>query len=216
MLALQSPARMGMYPRMTRRKSDADLSPAELELKKLGTALSVLRNRRDLTQADVADRLDISTQAYNRYEGGHRQLAEDKLRWITSAMGASLEELMRERAALDEATVTPFQPRIGDQAPLINELAFILGAGSDRMRLDTDALSPWAESGEMVIYDRERPPRRDYGCVVEDLSGRLAVFMFAGRDEQTARLYTLAPERRSIEKPLDQVRGIYAVRFRGD
>lgn len=217
MLALQSPVRTTAYHRMPDRKPSEDLTPAQLELKKLGQALAAVRRRKDLTQQDMGDRLTISAQAYQRYEAGLRRLPEWKLQRFAEAAGATLEDVMRERALLDEsAGVTPFQPRLGDQAALINELAFLLGPHADRLRLDTDALSPWAEGGELIVYDKARPPRRDHGCVVEGADGRLSVYLFAGRDETTVRLYTLAPERRTIDKPAGEVRGIYAVRFRGD
>lgn len=216
MLALHSPARRVTYHPMTRRPSDDDLSPAQLELKRLGQALAAVRRRKNLTQEDMGERLHVSTQAYQRYEAGHRKLPEHKLQALAEAAGASLEDVMRERALLEQGDIIPFPPRPAEGGPLLNELAFLLGPGADRLRLDTDALSPWASIGELIIYDRARPPRRDHGCVVEDLDGKLSVFMFAGRDDETARLYTLAPDRREVTRPMAGLRGVYAVRLRGD
>lgn len=204
---------------MPDRKSPEDLTPAQLELRKLGQAMAAVRRRKGLTQDQMGAALGVSTQAYQRYEAGHRKLPEWKLTQLAAAAGATLKDVMEERARLDDdavASVAPFQPRPSDQPALLNELAFLLGPGADRLRLDTEALSPWAESGEMIVYDRQRPPRRDQGCVVEDQDGRLSVHLFGGRDEDTVRLFTLAPERRAIERPSAEVRGIYAVRFRGD
>jgi len=207
---------MVTYHPMPRRPPDDEPSPAQLELKRLGQALAAVRRRKELTQQDMGERLGVSTQAYQRYEAGLRRLPDYKLRSLAEAAGGTLEDVMRERAMLDQGEVIPFAPRPGEGGPLLNELAYLLGPGADRLRLDTGALSPWADMGELIIYDRARPPRRDGGCVVEGLDGRLSVFMFAGRDDETARLYTLSPERREVTRPLSELRGLYAVRLRGD
>lgn len=201
---------------MPRRPPPDDLSPADLELVKLGQSLAAVRRRKGLTQQNMGDRLGISVQAYQRHEAGLRRLPEHKLRALAEAASATLEDVMRERALLDQGEVIPLLPRPPDGGALLNELAFLLGPGADRLRLDTAALSPWADMGELIIFDRARPPRRDGGCVIEDLDGRLSVFLFAGRDDVDAHLYTLAPTRREVTRPMADLRGLYAVRLRGD
>lgn len=203
-----------------------DLSPARREQVLLGLAITAMRKRRGFTQATAAERFDVSTQAWGRYEKGERRLPEHKLRDIAVALGGDLEELMLERARLDDpaggGSVIGLGDRgrafLGGQSPragLINELAALLGPHADRLRLDTSALSPWAESGELIIFDRERPPRRGQGCVVE-AEGRLSVWIFGERDGDSLKVTRPSGAEQTRTFAESEFTGVFAVRFRGD
>lgn len=227
-VALQLAGSRWPYVGMTDAPTDDLLDPARLEQRRIGQALKRMREDRGLTQAKAAERFNVSTQAWQRYESGERQWTQYKMARVAEALGGDLEELLRYRSMLDAPPGTvgeviglndrgrAFAQPAARPTGLVNELAALLGAHADRMRLATDALSPWAEGGELIVFDRERPPRKGHGCVVEDLDGKLSVWMFDGRDGQTVRLYTLAPERADTALPADQLRGVYAVRLRGD
>jgi transcriptional regulator with XRE-family HTH domain len=222
-VALASPVWRPPFHHMADDITDQDdLSPARQEQKRLGLALRRMREGRRLTQAQAAERFNVSTQAWQRYESGERRFTEHKMLAVVEALGGSVEELMRERARLDAGQGSdvvslrqPFAPSNGQRPGLINELAALLGPHADRMRVDTDALSPWAESGELIVFDRERPPRRGHGCVVEMDDGSLQVWIFEGRDAEGVHVRSLYPEPET-HKIDGARRGVYAVRFRGD
>lgn len=210
---------------MTNPDTDS-LDPAREEQRRWGLAIRQARTRCGFSQARAAERMNISTQAWQRYEAGDRRMTEFKLTKIAEALGLTYGELVEERGRLNAegpgAAIMPFDrgrswaPPSGVRPGLINELAGLLGPHADRVRLDTGALSPWAKSGELIIFDRERPPRQGEGCVVEPTEGPLQVWLFDDRGADGWKVYRTAPEREDQTFAEADVRGVYAVRFRGD
>lgn len=221
-VALASPVYPSAFHRMADSDTD-DLSPARREQLRVGQALRQLRLRYGLTQAQAADRFDVSTQAWQRYEAGERRFPDWKLSKLAVAAGGSLEELMVEHARLQAgggADVVQMADRgrafshNGRAGAVMTQLAGLLGPHSDSLRLASDDLSPWAESGELIIFDRDRPPRRGQGCVVELAEGPSQVWIFEGRTAAGVRVR--GPTAAVEPQTLAGVRGVYAVRFRGD
>jgi transcriptional regulator with XRE-family HTH domain len=221
-VAIASPVYCSAFHHMADSDTD-DVSPARQEQLRVGQALRQLRLRYGLTQAHAAERFDVSTQAWQRYESGERRFPDWKLTKLAVAAGGSLEELMVERARLESgggADVVQLADRgrafahNGGGGAVMTQLAGLLGPHSDSLRLAQDDLSPWAESGELIIFDRDRPPRRGHGCVVELIEGPPQVWIFEGRHEGGVRVR--GPAHGAQPQPLDGVRGVYAVRFRGD
>jgi transcriptional regulator with XRE-family HTH domain len=200
-----------------------DLSPARLEQQRLGQALRQLRLRYGFTQAQAAERFDVSTQAWQRYEAGERRFPDWKLIKLATAAGGTLDELMDERKRLQgpggEVVSLAAHGRAYHGGPpagsVMAQLASLLGPNADAIRLNSGALSPWAESGELIVFDRERPPRREQGCVVQMDDGSLSVWIFEGRDAEGVHVRSLYPEPHSEVIP-GADRGVFAVRFRGD
>lgn len=111
----------------------------------------------------------------------------------------------------------PGGPQIYDDQPPSRsiDLLQLVGPNSGFLELTGETMLPWGEPSEVIIYDRARSPRRGYGCVVETTSGDLYVKLY--NRVQNGRLYVdqLNPAE-TIEFPMDTVKGVYAVRFRGD
>jgi len=94
-------------------------------------------------------------------------------------------------------------------------MAAALGPDADAMEIAGDSMIPWGEPGEVVIFNRGRYPKRGTGCVVETTSGELLVKLYEKSDGSTLFLRQLNPDQ-IINLPLAEVKGVYAVRFRGD
>lgn len=222
-VALASPVYRPAFHRMADSDTD-DVSPARREQLLIGKALRQLRLRYGLTLARSAERFDVSTQAWQRYEAGERRFPDWKLSKLAVAAGGSLEELMVERARLETGGESEDVVHLSDRGrgfnhngragAVMTQLAGLLGPHSDSLRLASDDLSPWAESGELIIFDRDRPPRRGHGCVVEMAEGPSQVWIFDGRSEAGVRVR--GPAADAEPSTLSGVRGVYAVRFRGD
>lgn len=72
-----------------------DMSSTDQEFfKAMGTRISSARKARDLTQQDMADRLDIAQQTYAQYEAGIRRIPASMLPRLAQNLGITLDELM--------------------------------------------------------------------------------------------------------------------------
>jgi len=72
-----------------------DMSSTDQEFfKAMGTRIASARKARDLTQQDMADRLDIAQQTYAQYETGIRRIPASMLPHLAENLGLTLEELM--------------------------------------------------------------------------------------------------------------------------
>ena len=75
---------------------------------------------------------------------------------------------------------------------------------------------PWAEPGEVVVFDRDRYPRRGGGCVIETKAGEYYVKLYEKNDGATLFARELFPEERVITYRMVDIKGVYAIRMRGD
>ena len=75
-------------------------SPERAEQKLIGAAFRSLRERAGLRQADIAEALDITTQAWQKYEAGERKFSQAKTTTVLNVIRASEEDLNAERARI--------------------------------------------------------------------------------------------------------------------
>lgn len=72
-----------------------DMSSTDQEFfKAMGNRIASARKARDLTQQDMADRLDVAQQTYAQYESGIRRIPASMLPKLAQNLGLTLEELM--------------------------------------------------------------------------------------------------------------------------
>lgn len=213
-------------------------SPERADQKLTGQALRAIREERGMVQGQIAEHLGVTTQAWQKYEAGERKFTEDRLHRVLAILNATLEQLEFEKARLlgaptakSYAPTHPFpinvfgRSRLGQHGPGVYEAAEpfrtidlrqIIGPNSGAIELADDRMAPWGSSGEVVIFDRDRAPRRGFGCVVEMNDGTAIARLFERSDGSTLFVSELQPEPRTITIALAEVRGVYAVRFRGD
>jgi transcriptional regulator with XRE-family HTH domain len=200
-----------------------------------GKAIRTLRERAGLKQADIAGALEFSTQAYQKYESGERKFTDEKLPVILEAIGATVTDLEAERARLlgrdppeghgGEQRADPFTVSVSRERPAEPERAWpsrqidlrhLLRPSTGAVEMGGDEMAPWAEPGETLLFDRDRYPKRGFGCVVELKSGALMPRLYEGSDGSSLFVKVLRPEPRVTPVPMTDVRGVYAVTLRGD
>lgn len=214
------------------------LSADRAERVQIGTALKTLRERRRLTQGQVGAALGMTAQAWQPYEKGERGLTEEKVDAALAAIGASRDDLASELdEQLGRRMAAPRQPEglptlnvygraragalgvemydIGEPLRSI-DLRTLFGPSTGALEIAGDSMVPWAEPGELVIYDRDRYPKRGAGCLIETKSGEYYVKRYEKSDGSTLFVSELFPEERMIPIPLKDVKGVYAIRLRGD
>jgi phage repressor protein C with HTH and peptisase S24 domain len=178
---------------------------------------------------------------YQQYEVGEREFTPERLQEILSYLRATEADLEIERARLLSAPQAP----ANDTRPPVNDMVFdvyaraqagplghqvrdsdepirqidlrqVLGKNVGATEVAGESMIPWAEPGEIVLFDRGRHPRRGYGCVIETKAGEFYVKFYSHMDGSTLFVRELNPEDRLIQFPLADLRGVYAVRLRGD
>lgn len=209
----------------------------------LGDAIRALRERIGLTQGDAGKAIGITRQAWQNYEAGNRQaiLRSDLQDEIARALGVSREDILRERdrrlgqssmsegpqepfknvtayelAVLGRVRASPVGPQIYDAGELeqIVDVSWMFGPSARTLRVAGDSMTGYVESGDLVIYDTSQWPRRGEGCVVELNNGDIYVKEYGGTAQGVLKVRQRFPEE-ELSFPLDQVRGVYTVRFRG-
>lgn len=61
--------------------------------KKLKYNLSELRVINDMTQSEIADKLNIAVSTYNMYENGLRNIPDDKAEQIADMLGVKINDI---------------------------------------------------------------------------------------------------------------------------
>lgn len=218
-------------------------TPLSREIAALGDALRRLREAQGLTQEAAADRYGVKRQAWQNYEAGARQvlLRHDIQIGLAEAIGVTHQQLLDERDKVlgrgnesaprrtPERNRTMEVPvraraRAGQRAPLAYDLsepdsyfdaAWMFGDTSGTLRVAGDSMTGYVESGQLVIYDKTRWPRRGEGCVVETLDGELYIKEYVRQDDQNLVVSQRFPPT-ELTFPLSEVKGVFAVRLRGD
>ena len=67
--------------------------------KQLGTRIAALRKEQDMTQAQLAERLDLTQQMVASYEVGRRRVPVSLLPQIAATLTVSLEDLIGKNSA---------------------------------------------------------------------------------------------------------------------
>ena len=158
------------------------------ELARLAAALTDLRRRQGLSQAEAGAALGMTSQAWGLYEAGRRPglFRPDVQARLTGALDLTPEDLRLALARLvGESDRTPATAGVEAQGRTFTAAA---PPTLRRLQLDDDRLAPWAVSGVVIEYAPGRWPRRDQGCVVETVDGRLMVRLYDGADADVVRL----------------------------
>ena len=92
----------------------------------------------------------------------------------------------------------------------------MFGKGLRALEMTGESMLPWAEPGDVVVYDVRRQAKRGQGCVVEMKSGERYVKLYGKSDGSTLFVEELNPERRELRFPLKDVKGVFPVRWRGE
>lgn len=191
------------------------------ERRVLGKALAALRRRLGFTQAQAAERAGITTQGWQKREAGDWSFTEAQVEKVSGDLGATPDDLFAERARILGQTPAPPDPRAleipisGRSSEDVIDLKGLRSTAIGATRIAGDVMAPWGEPGEIVIFDRDRWPRRGTGCVVETRDGQLLVRIYERSDESQVHVRQLNPERVTA-LPLADVAGVYAIRLRGD
>lgn len=217
-------------------------SPKAAERKLIGQALRNLRKDADLVLRDVATPLGMKPQAWQYYEAGDRNFTQERILEVLRIIGRSEHDFEAEKARIlgtPEARATGIadlarpdfvfdvfgRVRTGDYGPGVQEaseplrrldLRQILGRNIGALEVADDRVSPWAQSGEIVLFDRDRAPRRGKGCVIQMKSGAASVKLYEKSDGSTLFVRELFPEEKVITIPMAEVAGVYPIVFRGD
>jgi transcriptional regulator with XRE-family HTH domain len=207
-------------------------------------ALRRLRERQGMSQEQAAKRLGQTKQSWQAYEAGERQAIlrmdlQDRLMEALGLTRADLEEehdqIARSPRPARSAGAAPLPPpslqlpvwgraKAGARAALVYDmtepeervdLGWIAGRNSGALRVAGDSMTGYVESGQLVIYDKSRWPRRGEGCVIETLTGELYVKEYVRSDDKTLHVTQRFPEA-SLEFALSDLQGVYAIRLRGD
>ena len=208
----------------------------------MGAVVRSLRERIDMSVVDAAAELKVTRQAWANYEAGVRDkiLRSDLQEAIAGVLGVEVEDLIRERNRLagafgqasgvsEPARQFIFdvfgRARAGPQGPEVYDvgeplrridLGQMLGRNTGAMEVAGDSMVPWAEPGEVVLFDRDRYPKRGAGCVIETHGGEAYVKLYEKSDGSTLFVRELFPEERTVTFALRDVRGVYGIRLRGD
>lgn len=220
--------------------SPETLTPTLAEQRLTAAILRELRKQTDRPQKVIADALGMTTQAWQKYEAGERRWKPEVIETALRALGLTREAFELERSrqlGIDRRPASAFaeQPREfidvygkGRAGPLGTEvfdvaepirrmdLRGLFGPRTDAIEIAGDSMTPWAEPGELVIFDRDRYPRKGSGCVVEMMDGSYFVKIYERSDGSHLFVKELYPEERTITLSKQDVRGIYAIRLRGD
>lgn len=204
-----------------------------------GQALRALRRRIGLTQEDAAKAYDVTVQAWQNYEGGKRHLSDAKLRDLVAALGSTREEFDLELAKIPDTTGAqdvasgmaerasaqvfqlplggiahggPTRPPVNDEAGGATvDLSRYFAAGTEVLQLGGTSMVPYAEPGGFVTFNRNDPPRRGQGCVIELKTGLMLVKRFEHYSDDHVVVTELWPEEKRLEYPLDEVKGVYLI-----
>jgi transcriptional regulator with XRE-family HTH domain len=164
------------------------------EVLRLGEALAALRRERGLSQAEAGSRLDMTSQGWGLYESGRRPglFRPDVQRRLTGALESTPEAL-----ALILGGGAP-EPRSSTMGLESRGRDFEgATAGSKRLEVRDDALSPWAERGVLVEYQPGLWPRPGQGCVVETTDGAVRLRLFERSDTDSIHVRGVAALDRS-------------------
>ena len=120
----------------------------------------------------------MTSQGWGLYESGRRPglFRPDVQRRLTGALDSTPEAL-----ALILGGVSP-EPPSATTGVESRGRDFEGSAGSKRLEVRDDALSPWAEPGVILEYQPSLPPRPGQGCVVEMMDGAVRVRLYERSD----------------------------------
>ncbi len=76
-----------------------------LNMQKIGKKISLLRKEQNMTQMELADRLNISYQAVSNWERGNSMPDISKLPDLAKIFEVSLDELLGEKSTLIDAVI---------------------------------------------------------------------------------------------------------------
>lgn len=214
------------------------------QMRAMGLAIQALRERarvngKKVSQEDAAARIGKTRQAWQNYEDGSRQviLRSDVQDEIAHGLDTTREALLLEYEKIlgrpparepvhdrrAHELLIGSRAKGGQRAPLaydmsepesVFDMEWVFGPNGSGLRVAGDSMTGYVESGQLVIFDRTRWPRRGEGCVVETTDGEYYVKEYVEQEGDILRLRQRFPEQ-IVEFPMKDVKGVYAVRLRG-
>lgn len=182
-----------------------------------GDRLSILRS-------DMQDRLTaaIGRTRQDLLDEAERMLAPSSERAKPSWQQKPAQGLAEQQVSFELPVWT--RARAGARAPLVHDLGepdsvadfgWMFGPETGILRVAGDSMTGYVESGQLVVFDRNRWPRRGEGCVIETSTGEVYVKEFLKQDGGTLYVTQRFSEE-TIEFPMAEVKGVYWIRLRGD
>ncbi len=213
---------------------DVQISPDPLAIA-TGQAIVNLRERVGDTQLTCARRMGVTRQAWGNYEKGRGPILNENVQQqIAKGLALGTDDLLRERdrimgAPLQREGAQVYQlqvqgrVRAGDNGPEVYDLAtpddtvdvsWMFGLQARTLRQAGDSMTGYVESGQLVIYDLGRWPRRGEGCVIELKTGDVFVREYVESGQGVLRARLRFPDE-VVSIPLSEVKGCYVIKFRG-
>lgn len=212
---------------------------SQVERKRMGRALALLRAAAGLTQPAAAERLGVTLQAWQNYEYGRRRFTPDLVRSVTNALARSPEDLSEARsrviasdadAPLPSVRSSPYElpllgrVRAGPQGlhvydggePETIDLGYLFGPDVRVLRLAGESMIPYAEPGGFVSYHLRSLPKRNKGVVIQLINGDFFVKRYDYERGGVLYVTELYPDERQINFALTEVRGVYPIGLRTD
>jgi transcriptional regulator with XRE-family HTH domain len=175
---------------------------------RLAEAMRMLRYRADVPIKQLAEPLGVSRQAAARLEQGLTVFTPDKIAVWLKGVNATQDDLDRELAqiamvpgaAVAEAPAPSYTPEPA--------------ANLERLDITDETMSPWVEPGEFVLFQRDKHPLRQQGCVLEFADAKPIVRLYERERDGFVFVRSLNPDR--VEQyPHDKVIGRHKVTLRG-
>lgn len=210
----------------------------------IGQAIAALRERANMSQEDLAERLGVARQTVSRYEGGRSTVLRlDVQRDIADAIGCTVEAIMAERDNILEFPGRPALP-VAALAPMMRvrteveikarpdfdedgeiryregasgtseDLAWLFGPDAGFLHLADGALPGGLSAMRFAGYDRSTWPRRGQPCVVETRDGELLPRVYEQRTPAGVVVRKSDDQTETI--PSTKVKGVYTIRIFAD
>lgn len=135
--------------------------------------------------------MGMTSQGWGLYEAGRRPglFRPDVQRRLTAAVDATIEDLERRGLTQPQPPSEPARTGVEARSRVFSGPVGTESATLPQLQLSNDALSPWAASGVVLVYEPGRWPRRDQGCVIhmDDGEARIRLYDRADADAVVVR-----------------------------
>ncbi|WP_172961111.1 LexA family transcriptional regulator [Asticcacaulis excentricus] len=173
-----------------------------------GQVLRNLRHSRNKSLEEIARLLTVTRQVVSKWELGKSDIPLDNLLRILAYLEFTDEQFYSEAKRVAEFQGTTFSlsgPTWHDGFP--EDLT--------PFRAENSEMSPYAEQGELVFFDKTRRPKPMEGCVVRLKSGEIRLRRFVSQKDQTYFFAVLNPDKTELVQS-DQVDFVARIALRGD